>query len=267
VKPADHSLPQTGSLVQHERDDAPHASSLLISETFTSVQGEGKLTGMPSFFIRLSGCNLRCRWCDTPYASWSPEGDAATIDSLIEAAIASGVGHVVLTGGEPMLFEAAGELCRRLSQATPRVGSSRGFHITIETAGTIARDWHCDLFSISPKLADSTPLEGDPRDPSGAWRARHEERRINLPALQHLLDRPGDHQLKFVVSNPADLAEIESLLAKLRGWTPGDVMLMPEGVKSPSPASTEWVVRECVARGWRYCHRLHIELFGNTRGT
>lgn len=238
------------------------ASSLPISETFTSIQGEGKLTGVPSFFIRVSGCNLRCGWCDTPYASWSPEGASRRLDDLVERARAGGVKHVVLTGGEPMVFEAVVELTRRLK--------GHGFHITIETAGTIYREVACDLMSVSPKLSNSTPgtpAHPDARDPLGVWRERHESRRINREALQKLIDSHASRQLKFVVCTPGDLAEIDVLLNQLRGWAPDDVMLMPEGVAPPQPNQTEWVVQECVKRGWRYCRRLHIDLFGNKRGT
>ena len=235
---------------------------VLISETFTSLQGEGKLTGVPSWFCRLSGCNLRCRWCDTPYASWDPSGDQRSVDDLLSEARASGVTHAVLTGGEPMIFPELAPLSRGLREA--------GMHITIETAGTVDRDdVACDLMSLSPKLANSTPLEADPRDPKGTWRIRHEERRIDLDALNALLGpaRARDRQLKFVVTGPDDLAEIDGLLDRLSGWEPGDIVLMPEGVTVPSPDSVAWVVETCVERGWRYGHRLHIELFGDTRGT
>lgn len=234
-------------------------ASLLISETFVSLQGEGKLTGVPSWFVRLSGCNLRCGWCDTPYASWDPEGGKRAIAALVEEASASGVGHAVVTGGEPMIFPGVEALCAGLAAA--------GMHVTIETAGTVFRDVACDLMSISPKLANSTPAAGDPRDPLGVWRERHEARRLNLDALQQLIDRYSDRQLKFVVSGPGDLAEIEGLLGGLTGWVPADVQLMPEGTSVPDPGRVAWVVEACVARGWRYCHRLHVELFGDRRGT
>ncbi len=234
-------------------------SGALISESFVSIQGEGRLTGVPSWFVRFSGCNLRCAWCDTPYASWDPEGDKRSVGELVDEAKASGVAHAVVTGGEPMIFPQVVPLTHALRDA--------GIHVTIETAGTADQpEVHADLMSLSPKLANSTPA-GDPRDPSGAWAVRHEERRLNIPVLNALIGRFPDRQLKFVVSAPEDLAEIDSLLSHLEGWSPGDVMLMPEGVKSPDPASVQWVARTCIERGWRYCNRLHIELFGDTRGT
>ncbi len=234
------------------------SETIPVAETFLSIQGEGKLTGVPSYFVRVSGCNLRCAWCDTPYASWSPEGGAVEIAELVRRAASSGASHVVVTGGEPMIFPQATALTRALREA--------GLHVTVETAGTVHREVACDLMSLSPKLRNSTPV-GDPRDPRGEWAARHEARRLNLPILQRLIDEHPDRQVKFVVSAPTDLPEIDSLLAQLRGLAPSDVMLMPEGTTVPDPASVRWAVDECLRRGWRYCHRLHVELFGNTRGT
>lgn len=230
---------------------------LPVSETFRSIQGEGKLTGVPSFFVRLSGCNLRCRWCDTPYASWKPEAEQRSIGSLIDESVASGVGHVVLTGGEPLIFEGASALCAGLR--------ARGLHVTIETAGTVAPEVRCDLMSISPKLSNSTPWD-DARDPEGTWARRHEERRLNVEAIERLMGLGEDRQLKFVVCGAGDVAEIDALVGQVK-VRPEDVMLMPEGVKAPGREQTDWVVQACVERGWRYCQRLHIVLFGNTRGT
>ena len=170
--------------------------------------------------------------------------------------------YCVITGGEPMMFPRSVELSARLAAA--------GFHITFETAGTVLPDpaarrggVTCDLMSISPKLSNSTP--------TGAWAERHEQRRLNIPVLQRLLDEfPAPaRQLKFVVAADAerDLAEIDALLARLRGWSADDVLLMPEGVRTPAREHTGAVVRICLERGWRYCARLHIELFGNVRGT
>ena len=75
-----------------------------IAEIYGSIQGEGLLTGTPSVFVRASGCNLRCWFCDTPYASWQPEGDDLGVDEIFEQVKLLGQEHVVLTGGEPMLF-------------------------------------------------------------------------------------------------------------------------------------------------------------------
>lgn len=235
------------------------SDTLPISETFVSIQGEGKLTGTPSWFCRLSGCNLRCTWCDTPYASWDPEKTDRTIGSLVEEAVGSGVKHAVLTGGEPMIFKGLVPLSNALARA--------GMHITIETAGTVTLPGvSCHLLSLSPKLANSTPID-DPRDPEGSWAQRHEQRRLNPTALNALIASSPDRQLKFVVSSPRDLPEIESLLAQLRGYAPHDIMLMPEGVSVPNNDSIRWVIEECMQRGWSYCPRVHIQLFGDTRGT
>jgi 7-carboxy-7-deazaguanine synthase len=248
------------TLALHQADEQPLIDSkrVMVSETFSSVQGEGKLVGVPSFFIRLSGCNLRCVWCDTPYASWEAEGEQKTVESLVAEAARSGVRHAVVTGGEPMLFSQIDELCSGLANL--------GMHVTIETAGTILRQPECDLISISPKLSNSTP-RGDKRDPSGEWAVRHEQRRINMPTLLGLLATYKTRQLKFVVGSPADLAEIEAIVAALPNVAPDDVLLMPEGVAWPSAKDQSWVVQACMARGWRYCSRLHIQLFGNRRGT
>ncbi len=259
---ADSTEPSSESAASGSPDAMP------VSETFFSIQGEGVLTGVPSWFVRLSGCNLRCVWCDTPYASWRPEGTKRTIDDLVsEGSSRPAYRHAVVTGGEPMMFAGAAELCQRLTEA--------GLHVTIETAGTIDRPEitpsTCGLMSISPKLSNSTPSDVGGAV-GGAWSQRHEQRRINIPALQAMLDRHppsagGGRQLKFVVAGEHDLAEIDALLAQLHGWTPADILLMPEGVTTPTSERKAWVVQACAERGWRYCHRLHIELFGNKRGT
>ncbi len=249
-------LPQAGAPDHPVRASA---DELPVSETFLSIQGEGKLTGVSSWFIRVSGCNLRCVWCDTPYASWDPEGGRVSIATLVAQATNSGAAHVVLTGGEPMIFPQLVPLSHALGDA--------GLHVTIETAGTNDLPGvHADLMSLSPKLANSTPT-GDPRDPSGAWAARHEARRLDFSVLNALVARFPDRQLKFVVSDPKDLAEIGRVLERVEGLSPCDVMLMPEGVRTPNPSRVRWIADACVERGWRYCHRLHIELFGDTRGT
>lgn len=230
---------------------------MLISEIFYSLQGEGELTGVPSVFVRTSGCNLRCNWCDTPYASWNPEGDTLSVDEIVARIQTFPTHHVVLTGGEPMI---AKEL-PALASAIKRLGH----HITIETAGTIAPSGiACDLASISPKLKNSTP---DARLPE-AWRERHEATRIQRDVLRAWVDR-GGFQFKFVISSPDDLVEMEALIASLqRPIPPHKILLMPEATSLERMRErATWLGEACKARGYRYAHRLHIELYGNKRGT
>ncbi|MCL4795452.1 MAG: 7-carboxy-7-deazaguanine synthase QueE [Bryobacteraceae bacterium] len=224
-----------------------------ISEVFATIQGEGVLTGVPSLFIRTSGCNLRCHWCDTPYTSWAPEGDDWPLDRLLAwVEDFPAYRHVVLTGGEPMIQPELPALTRALH--------ARGLHITIETAGTVEADAVCGLMSISPKLANSTPWERDAQ-----WAKRHERARMNLPVLRSLV-RNYEYQLKFVVEKEADLPEIQTLVRELNA-PPGKVLLMPEGLDdSTLRARSQWLVELCKAHGYRFCPRLHIQIWGARRG-
>lgn len=223
-----------------------------VSEIFNSVQGEGQWAGVPSTFVRLSGCNLRCVWCDTPYASWEPEGELWDIRTVIERVNHK---HVVLTGGEPMMFPAAKELTK--------AWRTSGKTITIETAGTTLNEVNCDLMSISPKLSHSTPIS-DPQ-----WSKRHEERRWNPEVVTTLMES-YHFQLKFVMGEnlSSDLEEIDSMLSKLPTFEPSQLFLMPEGRDSNQLwESARKLVPICMERGWRLAPRLQIDLFGDTKGT
>src|SRR5215813_12148481 len=172
--------------------------ALKIAELFYSIQGEGSLVGVPSVFVRTSGCNLRCSWCDTPYTSWHPEGTEMSVDKVMEYVRAQPARHVVVTGGEPMIAPQIVPLTQRLREA--------GLHITIETAGTVFHEVECDLMSISPKLANSTP--------EGAFAAQHERLRIQPSVLRKVMEG-YPYQLKFVVRSPADMEELRALVAQL----------------------------------------------------
>ncbi len=230
---------------------------MLISEIFHSIQGEGLLAGMPSVFVRTSGCNLRCNWCDTPYASWRPEGEPRTIGQIVAEIERHPTRHVVLTGGEPMIAPEVRGLAAAIKEL--------GYHLTIETAATLAPDGiACDLASLSPKLLNSAP---DARL-GAAWRKQHEALRWQPDVVRAWLES-GDYQLKFVIAQPGDVDEVEGMLAALKREIPRHrVLLMPEGVTPEAVRGRAgWLSELCKARGHRYASRLQLELYGNQRGT
>ena len=239
---------------------------MFISEIYHSNQGEGRLTGTSSIFVRTSGCNLRCGFCDTPFASWQPEGQMMTTDAIIHAiddanrSLDAPCRHVVITGGEPMLPDNIESLCQQLHGAN--------LHITIETAGTIDRDLPCDLMSISPKLSNSTPEQSR----AGRWRQKHEAQR-HRPEIVSRLIQAHDYQLKFVVASPEDLSEINAYLDEVRSFLSGDldrsrVLLMPEGIDTETLLQRQtWLEAICQREGFSFCQRHHIFWYGNKRGT
>lgn len=231
---------------------------MLISEIFYSLQGEGALAGVPSIFIRTSGCNLRCTWCDTPYASWKPEGTEMTAGQIIAEVERHPTRFVVVTGGEPMIAKEMPDLLTALR--------GEGKHITIETAGTVPPDGvPCDLASISPKLANSTPSA---ETAGAAWTEKHERTRLQPDVLRQWCEH-CDYQLKFVISSDDDMREAESIVSRIgTPIPPQKILLMPEGtdaetLRSRTPLLIDW----CKRKGYRLSPRLHIDWFGNKRGT
>ncbi|MDS0279295.1 7-carboxy-7-deazaguanine synthase QueE [Halomicroarcula sp. S1AR25-4] len=245
-------------------DDAGPGGDLPINELFCSLQGEGRLAGVPSVFVRTSGCNLRCWFCDSYHTSWEPTGDWYSVDDVTAAVETYDADHVVLTGGEPLVHEASVDLLDELGD--------RGYHTTVETNGTIYRDAAIDLASVSPKLASSTPTAG--RDPKGdgEWADRHEDRRLDVPTLAELVDA-YETQLKFVVTGPEDMDEIERLVSRVReaadAAVPDDrVLLMPEGQTRERLEVTREVVADlAIEYGYRYTPRLHVDLWNDAPGT
>lgn len=239
--------------------------SLPINEVFYSLQGEGKLAGTPSVFIRTSGCNLRCWFCDSYHTSWEPTHDLMEIDELIKKVQEyEGAEHVVVTGGEPLIHDETVKLINRMQDG--------GYHTTVETNGTIVRDAAIDLVSLSPKLASSTPTAE--KDPIGdGEQAEHHERcRINVDSLAEMVDS-YEFQLKFVVTNRDDMPEINDLVEQIRDVTAttindSDVLLMPEGATRSSLADTSDSVAELALKhGYRYSPRLHVDLWNDAPGT
>ena len=231
-------------------------------EIFASVQGEGPSAGMPVAFMRLSRCNLACVWCDTAY-TWHFDGDArphregTTCDrkanqvTLDEADVAArimqlGQDRLVITGGEPLLQATA---LTKLLALLPDIA------VEIETNGTTTAppplDIRIDQFNVSPKLAHS----GNPAD---------------LALLPERLDAYATDPrawFKFVIAEPSDVQEVLALHDRYR-FKPGHVFLMPEGTDSATLRTREkWLAPLCVEHGFRLSDRLHIHLFGDTRGT
>ncbi len=226
-----------------------------IAEIYQSRQGEGFLTGAESTFVRTSGCNLRCWYCDTPYASWQPEGEDLAVHEILARVDALSAEHVVLTGGEPMLFAEMLPLSAQLHL--------RGLHITIETAGTLYLPVACDLMSISPKLAGSAP---DARMAS-RWRERHERAR-HAPDVIRRLVAEYEYQFKFVVDTLDDCQDVELYLAEFPEIDRQRVMLMPQGTEAESLArQAAWLEPYCRQHALHFCPRKHIEWYGLVRGT
>lgn len=231
-------------------------------EIFASLQGEGPSMGMPVAFVRLSRCNLACTWCDTAY-TWRFEGDnrphrdgiaydrkanqmTLSPEETAERIAALGQGRLVITGGEPLLQ--AGALAQML-------GHLPDIAVEIETNGTAAPaarlDVRVDQYNVSPKLAHS----GNP---------------AALALIPERLDAWAAEPrafLKFVIASPGDVDEVLALHRR-HSFAPERVFLMAEGTDSATlRARQAWLSDLCLAHGFRMSDRMHIHLYGDTRGT
>jgi organic radical activating enzyme len=235
-------------------------------EVFASLQGEGASMGRPSTFVRLSRCNLACEWCDTAY-TWRFSGDnrfhrdelaferKANQIMAEEADVARMVAdlppdRLVITGGEPLLQGAQlARMLAALDEARP------GMHVEIETNGSVAPhavlDARVQQYNVSPKLSHS----GNPAE---------------LALVPERLDAwAADPRawFKFVVAEPADVEEVRVL--KDRHAIPTErIFLMPEGRSSDVIRQRSgWLSDICTQEGYRFTDRLHIHIWGDTRGT
>jgi 7-carboxy-7-deazaguanine synthase len=224
-----------------------------ISEVFFSVQGEGLLAGAPSVFVRTSGCNLRCTWCDTPYTSWKPEGTDENMGTILANIRRTWADYAVITGGEPMIAPGIVELTQKIKLLD--------MHITIETAGTVFAPVTCDLMSISPKMSNSTPTERE----DGKFAEMHDRQRIQMDVLRKLMEAYR-YQLKFVVQQPDDMPEIKALVDDLNADR-RRVVLMPEGTDMATLRErSQWIIEHCKVNGYHFSPRMHIDVYGDRRG-
>jgi len=223
-----------------------------ITEIFYSLQGEGFFAGRPSVFIRIAGCLLRCRWCDTQYAWSDSNANELTIDQIVQAAQKYNCPSFVVTGGEPMVNPQLPELLSEFKK-TP-------CHITVETAGIkFIPNLPCDLMSISPKLSNSTPKE------ASAAKV-HNQNCLNIDALENLI-RGYNYQLKFVVDTSGDLKDIQQLLNQLPAVDKERVMLMPQASTRQQYLEKSLMVADmCKNTGFSFCQRLHIMLYDDQKG-
>ena len=229
-----------------------------VLEIYPSKQGEGIWTGQSSVFVRFIGCPLRCRFCDTTYARYN-EGETGpgvylTTEEIVGRVLLLDIPHVVLTGGEPMHVSKIVELTKLLKEFDKQ--------LTIETSGIAFEPVTCDLMSISPKLRNTIPIDGDL-----AIVQEHERKRFKPEVVQQLMLR-YDYQLKFVVDTEKDLYDVEEYLSYLHGTVSSNVLLMPQAIDVETMyQKAKWIEPFCNERGYRYCPRMQLVWYGNKRGT
>ena len=215
-----------------------------IAETFYSIQGEGATAGLPAVFVRLQGCSVGCRWCDTKY-SWDPAaGRETTLPGLLDEVAAHPCRRVVITGGEPLESPLFAPLATALVE--------RDYMVEVETSGTLeppddaptAMQWNVSIKLAGSGVADDT--------------------RIDPAAIRAFLAR--DAWWKFVVSEPPEVHEVLRLAERFA--LPRErVLLQPEGLRAEDLAArTPWLVEACKAHGFRFSPRLHILIWGARRG-
>ena len=211
------------------------------------------MAGTPSVFVRLAGCPLRCRWCDTKYGWDETAGTDYSINKIIQAVLQFQTRFVVITGGEPIINSDLPQLVQKLKES--------GKHITIETAGiAFIPALPCDLMSISPKLSNSTPAEPE-------LTKIHEDVRLDIAVLRALINGYS-YQLKFVVDSENDLPEIQQTLEKIGNVDSEKVMLMPQAkTRDELLAKSPMVADMCKRTSFAFCHRLQVLLWNNERGT
>lgn len=231
-------------------------------EIFASLQGEGRSAGLPCTFVRLSRCNLACTWCDTAY-TWRFEGDnrphrdglafersanqvMLSEEDTAARIMALGGNRLVITGGEPLL-QGAG-LARM-------VALLEGHAVEIETNGSVqphpALDPMVAQYNVSPKLGHS----GNPAELA------------LVPERLAAWAKDPRAWFKFVVASPADVEEVAALVSA-HDLPRERVMLMPEGTDSATLRGREsWLAPLCLEHGFGMSDRLHIHLYGDTRGT
>jgi 7-carboxy-7-deazaguanine synthase len=224
-------------------------TKMKVNEIFYSLQGEGLLAGTPSVFIRLAGCPLRCKWCDTNYASDYNAGDDLSTSQILDTVKKFPSHYIVITGGEPMV---APDLKLRADLPDLLIALKKiKKHITIETAGLLFEpDLPSDLMSISPKLNSS----------------RGHGTLFDAAAVRMLIDN-YDYQLKFVVDSEKDITEILQAIKIIGNVDKRKIFLMPQAsTRDELLSKSPMVASLCERTGFIFCNRLQVLLWNNQRG-
>lgn len=223
-------------------------NKIKISEIFMTIQGEGLLQGTPSIFIRLYGCNLSCKWCDTIYEKEYKEYQSLTIDEILKRISIYNTKYIVITGGEPLSNENIELLIDKLKE--------RSYHITVETNATILRNIKCDFVSMSPKLSNSNPYSEE-----DAKYIDYEQKRINYEAINYYI-KNYKYQIKFVVSGKEDINEIREILHKIKKYDDLRVLVMPQSSsKQDLEKKQKDIINLCIINGVRYGNRLQLQVW------
>ena len=229
---------------------------LLAESPYTCVQGEGKYMGVPHILVRMTGCPLRCSWCDTPYASWVPENIKYSWDDLEDFTNDNlHLSHVMITGGEPTANP-------KLLQELCYFFNSKGFHITIETAGYKFVETVADFISLSPKFKSSAPTE----TPFVYIAAKHEKARTNYEDMKKLIKYHNDYQVKVVICSRDDWDETKHIKLILN-VNSRKIWCMPEGrTDEELQENRQMVIETCIEESYNYSDRLQVVAYGDKRG-
>lgn len=216
-----------------------------IAEIFYSIQGEGTHTGKPAIFIRLTGCHLRCVWCDSKFTWNMKSGKKMIIDQIIKTLKKYPCKHLVITGGEPLLQQPVlRELLKKLNPP-----QTKNYYIEVETSGSLQPQINelVDQYNCSPKLSNA--------------KNRPIPYRISLPKFPQ-----EKTYYKFVIDKKSDIKELKKFI-KDHALPKDKIILMPQGTtKSEIAKRTTWLAEICKKENWRLSTRLHIEIWGNKRG-
>ena len=224
-----------------------------VCEIFKSIQGEGRLVGVVSALLRFWGCNLRCKWCDEKQCLLGKNIQNIEKTEIVSMIEKYNCDYIIITGGEPLLQNEISELCNILK--------TKGYHITIETNGTVLREnLKADLISISPKLSNSNPDFDKPLQLS-----LYNNKRLNLEIIKYYMEN-YDYQIKFVVEKEDDFREIDNIVSELKKSSAFDkknILIMPlASSRNQLFRMQQQVVEWCVIYGYRYCNRLHLQIWG-----